>query len=267
MDLRLPTTIVALPLALALGAASTPSRPSLPTSSRAAEDSVVGWVTSFRGGAAVLSRDTVEKHGGGASAHLATDPAKAAVLVNSGGGGGHGGGGGGGGGGGPRVMPIYLAQTLNARPYRDRRVRLSMWVRTRLPEKPTPKMPVSKVNVFMRIENEDGTFVLWDGNASPIFGSTEWSRRVVVLEVPADAYAITFGLAATGPGEMWIDDVVLEDQGQASGQAQKIPMMPPERAAQMSPEQMEQAKQRLATTVARSAERPTEVTNGDFETR
>ena len=156
---------------------------------------------------------------------------------------------------------------LNARPYRERRVRLSMWVRTRMPEKAAPKMPVSRTNVFMRIENEDGTFLLYDGNVSPIFGNTEWTRKFVVLEVPPDAYSISFGLAVTGPGEGGVDDVLLEDRGKARGPPKKLPMTPPGRMQKRSPEQIAQGREMPARRAADWKTRPAEVTNGDFETK
>jgi hypothetical protein len=257
--------LVALPLAL--GLAGSPARshgPTLPVNSSADDDTVAAWRASARPPAVRVHRDTVEKHGGAASAHVVATPQNAPPPAPTGERGGRGGGGG---GGGPRVAPIYFAQSLNARPYRERRVRVSLWVRTRLPDKPAPKMPVSQANVFMRIENEDGTFTLYDGSVSPIFGSTEWTRKFVVLEVPPDAYAITFGVAVTGDGEVWVDDVLFEDQSPAMGPYQKQPMMPPERLQQMTPEQVEQVKQRLTGAAARMAERPAEVVNGDFELR
>lgn len=265
MDLRLSSTLtLALPLALVFGGRATiGSREATPASPAfAADDTIPGWRATGHPPAVLFGRDTVEKHGGSASGHLVSHPELAGSLVNSG----QGGRGGGGGRGGQGAV-VYFAQALNAKPYRDRRVRLSLWVRTRLPDKPAPKMPTSQVNTYMRFENEDGTYTLYDGNVSPLFGNAEWTRKFIVMEVPPDAYSVVFGVALTGPGEVWVDDVVFEDQGTSGGSFEKKPMMPPERMAQMTPEQQDRMKEIQARAITRMAERPTELVNGDFETK
>ena len=244
---RLPRALIlAAPLALLLAGRDA-----------AGQDTVPGWVANQRPPVARIERDTIEKHGGSASGHfVATAPER--------GGGGHGGGG----GGGPRVMPTRFTQLLNAQPYRNRRIRVSMWVRTRLPEKAAPNMPVSQAATFMRIDNEDATFVAYEGSSvSPMYGNMDWTRKFIVLEVPPDAFALAFGIGITGPGEVWVDDVLLEDQGEASGSWQKTPLVPPQRLQTMSPEQVEQGKAMVARRAASMKERPAEVTNGDFEAK
>lgn len=260
---RFPHAIaLTLPLALALLGRD----PVAPPRATAPQEPppVPGWTANLRSPAVRMERDTVEKHGGGASGHFVVT-AHTPIPINSGEGG-HGGGGGGG-GGGPRAMPTRFTQVINAEPYRNRRVRVSMWVRTRLPEKPAPKMPVSQVATFMRIENEDATFVAYDGGASPLLGNTDWTRKFMVLEVPTDAFSLAFGVVVTGPGEVWIDDVLLEDQGDASGSWQKTPMVPPGRLQTMTPEQVEQGKAMIARRVAQVKSWPAEVVNADFEAK
>jgi len=44
----------------------------------------------------------------------------------------------------------------------------------------------------------------------PIQGDTEWTRHDVVLDVPASARRITFGVLLGGPGTVWIDGVRLD---------------------------------------------------------
>lgn len=219
-------------------------------------DTVAAWRADMPEPMGRIVIDTVEKHGGSASGHF-TSTVQEANIVNSEGRGGRGNGG--------RIRPVRFQQALNAEPYRGRRVRLSMWVRTRMPDKPAPKMPVSQTNVFMRIDNEDGTFTQYDGSIAPIYGNTEWTRKIVVLEVPTDAFAMVFGVAVTGPGDVWMDDVVLEDQGEAMGPYQKQPMMPPERVAQLTSVALEDAKAMLARRAASMKTRSAEVVNGDFE--
>jgi hypothetical protein len=258
MDLlsRLPYALALAPLTLAL-VARDPAATARPMAAPA--DTVAAWRADMPEPMGRIVLDTVEKHGGGASGHF-TSTVQAASIVNSEGRGGRG-------GQGPRVRPVRFQQSLNAEPYRGRRVRLSMWVRTRMPDKPEPKMPVSQTNVFMRIENEDGTFTQYDGSIAPIYGNTEWTRKIVVIEVPTDAYAMSFGVAVTGPGNVWVDDVVLDDQGEAMGPYQKLPMVDAERLAQMTSVALEDAKAMLARRAAAMKQRPAEVINGDFEMR
>jgi hypothetical protein len=266
MDLRdrLPR-LLALPLALALGgAANAPGSPAVP-SPRVAEDTVVAWRIAGRGSNAHAARDTTVKHAGAASAHVV---ASAPNPGMSGGGddGGRGGRGGGRGPQGPRVRPVYFEQALNAVPYRERRVRVSLWVRTRLPDKPAKDMPTSQAHAFIRVDNEDASTSSYDGSTiSPIFGTTDWTRKVMIIEVPPDAFALSFGVGMLGPGELWVDDVVIDDQGAASGAYARQPMFTPEQLQRATPEQVAQGKEMIARRVAAAKERPTEMTNGDFE--
>lgn len=268
MDLRdrLPH-LLALPLALALGGAvTTPGTPTT-TSARTPQDTVVAWRIAGRAASAHAERDTTVKHGGSASGHVVAN-ASLPEVSSGGGGGGHGGGGGGGGRGpqGPRVRPVYFEQTLNAVPYRERRVRVSLWVRTRLPDKPAKDMPTSQAHAFIRVDNEDASTSSYDGSTiSPLFGTTDWTRKVMIIEVPPDAFALSFGVGVLGPGEVWVDDVVIDDQGAASGTYAKQPMFTPEQLQRATPEQVAQGKEMIARRVAAAKERPTEVTNGDFE--
>jgi hypothetical protein len=256
MDLHLRLTLLAAaPLVVAFPPRGTdPSLHPRPV----AADSVPGWAVGARPGHARLERDTVEKHGGTAAGRLIATPQPMERPPA----GQHGPA-----PQGPMVAPIYLTQALNAQPYRQRRVRASLWIKTKLPEKAASRMPVSRVQAFMRIENEDGTYTVYDGSISPMVGSTEWTRKVIVLEVPSDAYALGFGIAVTGPGEVWVDDVVLEDQGPAMGTPEKRPMMPGGPGREVPPEALERAKAMLERAKTRAATRPTEVVNGDFEGR
>ena len=262
MDFRLAPTL-ALPLAFALGGAAHPTHRT--PAPRTADDTIVAWRFAGRAANAHANRDTTVKHGGSASGHVSAS-APVPDIVNSG----ERGGGGGGGGGGqrpPRIRPVRFEQTLNAIPYRERRVRVSMWVRTNLPDKPTKGMPVPQAFAFINVDNEDATVTSYEGNASPLMGANDWTRKVMVIEVPPDAFALSFGVSITGPGDVWVDDVTVEDQAPASGSYTKQPMMPPEMLQRATPEQVEQGKAMLARRVSMMKERPAEVVNGDFEVK
>ena len=261
----LPHAVALATLLAALGDGTLPVRPAAGT--RVADDTLVAWRIGGRAPHAKARRDTAEKHGGSASGHLSAGT-PAADIVNSGDRG-RGGGGDAGRGGqqGPRVRPVKFEQTINEIPYRERRLRVSLWVRTRLPEKPSKGMPVSQAHGFIQVDNEDGTVSVYDGSMSPIYGTTDWTRKFMVIEVPPDAYAISFGVSLLGPGEVWVDDAQLEDQSPASGSYVKQPLVSPEMMQRATPEQLAQGKEMLARRIAVMKARPAEVVNGDFETR
>jgi hypothetical protein len=54
-------------------------------------------------------------------------------------------------------------------------------------------------------EHRDGR---WVNRA--ITGDTDWTTQRVVLDIPGDAAAISYGIALDGPGKVWIDNAVLE---------------------------------------------------------
>jgi hypothetical protein len=107
------------------------------------------------------------------------------------------------------VQPMnfgLLKQTIRADDFRGKRVRLTGYIRT--------------------AERNDGTAHLWmrvntdDGNARadymltrPVLPGTDWTSYSVVLDVPANAVGVTFGLGLVGAGQAWLDDVTLEVVG------------------------------------------------------
>jgi hypothetical protein len=79
-------------------------------------------------------------------------------------------------------------------------------------------------NLFVRMDDADGSAVAMDNmyssyaeNGDPeqivnrrIAGDNEWSTHRIVLEVPASAAAISYGVALFGQGQVWIDNALLE---------------------------------------------------------
>jgi hypothetical protein len=47
-----------------------------------------------------------------------------------------------------------------------------------------------------------------------IMGDSDWQKFAVVLDVPENAHAITFGTAIGGIGQLWFDDLQVEVVGQ-----------------------------------------------------
>jgi hypothetical protein len=44
----------------------------------------------------------------------------------------------------------------------------------------------------------------------PIKRTTGWTKYEIVLEVPVDSIALTFGVVLAGKGEVWADDLRIE---------------------------------------------------------
>jgi hypothetical protein len=257
----LPHAVAVAAIAATLAGGALSARPVRTT--RIADDTLVAWRIGGRAPHAKARRDTTQKHGGSASGHLAAGTQAPDIVASAD----RGGRGGAAGQQGPRVRPVKFEQTINAIPYRERRLRVSLWVRTKLPDKPSKGMPVSQAHGYIQVDNEDGTVSVYDGSMSPIYGATEWTRKFMVIEVPPDAYAISFGVSLLGPGEVWVDDALLEDQSPASGSYVKQPLVSAEMMQRATPEQLAHGKEMLARRIAGMKERPAEVVNGDFETR
>jgi len=66
------------------------------------------------------------------------------------------------------------------------------------------------VGLWLRVDQKGGVQTLDNMQNRPIRGTTEWTRYDVVLDVPADAVSLNFGVLQTGAGTTWIDDVRLE---------------------------------------------------------
>jgi hypothetical protein len=98
-----------------------------------------------------------------------------------------------------------LMQMFSASKYAGKRVRLRGWVRSQ---------DVSDwAGLWMRVDK--GTAVVGFDNMQqrPIKGTLEWTTYDVVLDVPADATRIAFGVLETGPGEVWINDLTFQVVG------------------------------------------------------
>jgi len=92
-------------------------------------------------------------------------------------------------------------QSLEAWPYRGRRLRLAAWVRAD---------GVSRAHLFLRVYNRDRRRLAFDNMESrPIRGSGDWALHQVVLDVPEDAAEVAFGAFLHGQGRVWADDFSL----------------------------------------------------------
>jgi hypothetical protein len=79
-------------------------------------------------------------------------------------------------------------------------------------------------NLFVRADDETGNAVAMDNMwysytedrrddrlvNRTITGDTDWTTQHIVLDIPANAEVISYGVALDGPGKVWIDNALLE---------------------------------------------------------
>jgi serine/threonine protein kinase len=97
-----------------------------------------------------------------------------------------------------------LVQTIRADRFRGRRVRLSAFLRS--------ENVWEGAALWMSIDGIDGRLA-FDGMKNRLVrGTTDWRRYEIVLDVPEESTALSFGLLLIGGsrGKAWIDDVTLE---------------------------------------------------------
>lgn len=99
-----------------------------------------------------------------------------------------------------------MMQQVSAQNYAGKRVRFSARVKTQ---------DVSRwAGLWMRVDTQAKPSAAFYNSADkPIKGSTGWQQRSVVLDVPADARAVSFGVIDSGTGQVWLDALALEVVG------------------------------------------------------
>jgi len=85
-----------------------------------------------------------------------------------------------------------------------KRVRFGAWVRT--------ENVKDWAGLWMRVDGQENKAPLGFDNMMdrPIRGSQDWKRAEIVLDVPADARNLAYGILLTGNGRVWIADARLE---------------------------------------------------------
>lgn len=100
-----------------------------------------------------------------------------------------------------------IVQTVDAAPFRGRRVSLRGWLRF------AGRPGRGGMHLWMRVDRpREATGFYDDMNDRPVW-STEWTEARIVGEVAADADSIAFGAMLTGDGTGHADDLVLEALG------------------------------------------------------
>ena len=93
-----------------------------------------------------------------------------------------------------------LSQTVDAMAYRDKRVRFSVTAKT--------EGVKSWAGIWLRVEGADNKMIAFENTESrALRGDTNWTPIDIVLDVPAAARNIHFGVGQDGPGTLWFGRV------------------------------------------------------------
>ncbi|WP_409031853.1 transcriptional regulator [Janthinobacterium sp. CG_23.3] len=99
-----------------------------------------------------------------------------------------------------------LMQAVSAENYRGQRLRFRARVKTR--------EVGDWAGLWMRVDRPgEHSAAFYNSEDQPIKGSVDWQWRSVVLDVAADAKALSFGVTEAGKGQVWIDELTLEAVG------------------------------------------------------
>ncbi|HYV98075.1 MAG TPA: hypothetical protein VE967_11515 [Gemmatimonadaceae bacterium] len=139
-----------------------------------------GWTVTDQQYAYKVSLDTVA-HGGASSGHIVATGTDANVSM-------------------------FVSQAIKADDFRGKRVRFSAWIRARNAGTAATRGGV----IFLRAEGGGVALNSYSTGNRPVGGSSDWTRRQIVLDIPPATIGLTFGFGMGGPGEIWIDDAVLE---------------------------------------------------------
>jgi hypothetical protein len=100
-----------------------------------------------------------------------------------------------------------VMQTIAADEFRGKRLRLSGFVRAENIE--------GRAGLWMRVDGRETSSLAFDNmQTRPIRGTSDWQEYEIVLDLPAEAAAISFGALLAGKGRLWIDDLKLAAVGE-----------------------------------------------------
>ena len=97
-----------------------------------------------------------------------------------------------------------LMQAFAADEYRGKRVRLVGYLKA---------SNVRQAGLWLRVDGPDRQQnrlpLAFDSTQSRLQPGAEWTRADIVVDVPADAAVMNFGLLLSGEGQVWVDDLEL----------------------------------------------------------
>lgn len=97
-----------------------------------------------------------------------------------------------------------LMQSISAENYLDKRLKLTGFIKSKDVEVMS--------GMWMRIDGARGEQLGFDNMYNRMVkGTTDWKQYEIVLDVPADSKVINYGILLSGKGEVWIDNLKLEE--------------------------------------------------------
>jgi len=96
----------------------------------------------------------------------------------------------------------YLYQHFAAARYRGKRVRYSLYLKT--------KRACLGASLFADMYDADSQDLMRVMKENPVTGTKDWTLREYEFDVPIEAYAISFGAVLQGPGEVYLGGLKFE---------------------------------------------------------
>lgn len=124
----------------------------------------------------VIGTDTIVKHNGKASGFLQIP--QSVVLCTG-----------------------QMIQSIAADPYRKKRVRLTVYLKSK---------EVEAGFIFMRVDGPDSAVAFANTLNEPIEETIDWTLYHITLDVLEESRNINFGAVLKGQGILWVDDFSLE---------------------------------------------------------
>ncbi len=94
-----------------------------------------------------------------------------------------------------------LAQYIEATPYLGKRVRWSVYAKSK---------DIQRATFFMRVDGKETSLTFANANKNPVEETSDWRVYQVTLDVPEESVKIVFGTVLVNRGMLWIDDCTLE---------------------------------------------------------
>jgi RNA polymerase sigma factor (sigma-70 family) len=113
-----------------------------------------------------------------------------------------------------------MMQTISAEQFLNKRVRLTAWMKTEDAQR--------GANLWMRVDGQSqGQSLAFDNmnNRQPK-GTTGWQQYSVVLDVPANATALNYGVFVAGEGKAWINGLSIDPVGPEVASTDMLPKKP-----------------------------------------
>lgn len=101
--------------------------------------------------------------------------------------------------------PVYgagsILQYIRADPYRNKRVRLTVYIKSK---------EVERAYLYMRVDGPDTSVAFANTWAKLIEETIDWTMFNITLDVPEESRNIRIGATLLGQGTIWLDDCKLE---------------------------------------------------------